>query len=235
MNKKAALQLSINAIVIVILAMTLLGLGLGFIKGMMNKMSDFTEGSFDKIKEQLQQDLMDSDKTIAFSQSKFTLERGKGSLEGVGITNEEAQQLDVGIKFNAIDCPAGCPNLENWFTYKKGAMMYQLPAGKTEVKKINLEVPSGTTKGLYLIEVEVYKGVHKDSCMTNANVNGCTTDSSQFCKWDGASKCVLKQCSDLTSSECSSMATCSYNTNSNNCTGELYQKYAATEVFLTVA
>ena len=33
-NKRASLEMSIQAIVIVVLAMTLLGLGLGFIKGM---------------------------------------------------------------------------------------------------------------------------------------------------------------------------------------------------------
>ena len=39
MNKKGSLELSVNAIVILILAITMLGLGLGFMKGMFGKVS----------------------------------------------------------------------------------------------------------------------------------------------------------------------------------------------------
>ena len=60
-NKKAALELSINAIVIVVLAMTLLGLGLGFIRGMFNKINPLTDTTFEKISEQLNTDLATSD------------------------------------------------------------------------------------------------------------------------------------------------------------------------------
>jgi len=39
MNKKGSLELSVNAIVVLILAITMLGLGLGFMKGMFGKVS----------------------------------------------------------------------------------------------------------------------------------------------------------------------------------------------------
>ena len=45
-NKKGALELSINAIVIVILAMTLLGLGLGFVRGMFGKITGISDDTF---------------------------------------------------------------------------------------------------------------------------------------------------------------------------------------------
>ena len=41
-NKKASLEMSIQAIVIVVLAMTLLGLGLGFIRGMFKNIGSTT-------------------------------------------------------------------------------------------------------------------------------------------------------------------------------------------------
>ncbi|MBS3127550.1 hypothetical protein J4410_00200 [Candidatus Woesearchaeota archaeon] len=42
-HKKAALELSINAIVIIVLAMTLLGLGLGFIRNQFSEIGDIEE------------------------------------------------------------------------------------------------------------------------------------------------------------------------------------------------
>lgn len=45
MDKKAALELSVNAIVILILAITMLGLGLGFVRGMFGK----TSGQFEEL------------------------------------------------------------------------------------------------------------------------------------------------------------------------------------------
>ena len=45
MDKKGALELSINAIVILIIAITMLGLGLGFVRGMFGKAS----GQFEEL------------------------------------------------------------------------------------------------------------------------------------------------------------------------------------------
>ena len=64
-SKKASLELSIRAIVIVVLAMTLLGLGLAFIKGMFGDITKISDITFDKISDQLQRDLINSDEKLA--------------------------------------------------------------------------------------------------------------------------------------------------------------------------
>ena len=48
-SRKGSLNLSINAIVIFILALTLLGLGIPFITGIFKKADDLTTGKFDRI------------------------------------------------------------------------------------------------------------------------------------------------------------------------------------------
>ena len=74
-QKRGSLQLSINAIVILILAITLLGLGLGFIKGIFKG----TLGKLTKIEEQLGEE---ERKTLLDSSSEITLLSSRIKVEG---------------------------------------------------------------------------------------------------------------------------------------------------------
>src|SRR3989338_10120612 len=130
LSKKASLEISIQAIVIVVLAMTLLGLGLGFIKGMFGKIGGLTDSAFGKIDEQLQRDLVSSNEKLVFSQTKIAVERGKSVLLGWGIKNLDPGQFDYSVVFNPIACPGTTPgttvpctattinSVKNWFVYK---------------------------------------------------------------------------------------------------------------------
>lgn len=105
-NKKASLEISIQAIVIVVLAMTLLGLGLGFIKGMFGGITDISRATFDKVADQLQRDLTNTDQKLIFSQTKIALQRGRSELFGWGIRNDQNARLDYMAEFAAIKCPS---------------------------------------------------------------------------------------------------------------------------------
>ena len=65
-NKKASLEMSIQAIVIVVLAMTLLGLGLGFIRGMFKNIGSTTEDVTEQVRQRILDDLITGDKKISF-------------------------------------------------------------------------------------------------------------------------------------------------------------------------
>lgn len=170
MHKKGALELSINAIVIVILAMTLLGLGLGFIKNMMGNVLDLSESTFEKMKDKLQQDLITGDELLVFSQNKFSMERTTSSLEGYGIKNRGDSKLAYGIKFIPIDCPekienqsVDCLPIDSWFRYKKTDRAYEVRAGDMELKRVDIKIPRTARKGDYLIEVEAYSGEYSNN------------------------------------------------------------------------
>jgi len=172
LSKKASLEISIQAIVIVVLAMTLLGLGLGFIKGMFGKIGGITESTFGKIEEQLQRDLVNSNEKLVFSQSKVSIERGKETLLGWGIKNEGTSEMDYWVEFGPIKYPntANNPGLNNinggtgdWFIFKyspNGApnLPYSVDAADQQVERVNLRVPKNADPGLYLIEMAVYEG-----------------------------------------------------------------------------
>ena len=180
-NKRASLEISIQAIVIVVLAMTLLGLGLGFIKGLFGNISSLSAATFDKISDQLSRDLVNGNEKLVFSQTKINIERGKSILLGWGIKNDGNARLDYYAEFTPITCPdssgnpSTCPSnaIENWFTYKPrtGAnpTPYSVDAAGQQVERLDLTIPkrSNIDPGLYLIELAI-----KD----NSGIKYATTD-----------------------------------------------------------
>lgn len=87
LNKKGALELSINAIVIVVLAMTLLGLGLAFIKTQIGKMGDTATTVQDQIKQQILEDLRTGDKKLSFPSNRITVASGDKVDLAIGVKN----------------------------------------------------------------------------------------------------------------------------------------------------
>jgi hypothetical protein len=177
-NKKGALELSVNAIVIVVIAMTLLGLGLGFIRGMFTRIGGITEATFEKISEQLSTDLATSEAPLLFSKTRLTIERGGSSLEGIGIRNDGDSTVNYGIRVGTFNCPVGaqveedaCYDTEDWFEYFKGANQYTIRAAERQVNKVQINIPKkitvgtaskDTPSGLYLLKIMSYTGVWPD-------------------------------------------------------------------------
>lgn len=166
-NKKGSLEISIQAIVIVVLAMTVLGLGLGFIKGMFGDITTVSRGTFDKIADQLQKDLVSSNEKLVFSQTKVNLERGKSILLGWGIKNEGNQKLNYWAEFTSIKCPNDkCPTLQElnqkWFTFKynQGGTtqnnLYMVGVAEQQVIRVDLGIPKDAETGLYLFDLSIY-------------------------------------------------------------------------------
>ncbi|MBR9699750.1 hypothetical protein GOV09_04805 [Candidatus Woesearchaeota archaeon] len=102
MNKKAALELSINAIVIVILAMTLLGLGLGFVRNMFSDITDTTGSVQDQMREQILDDLRRGDKKLSFPSQRIDIEGGDEEIIAIGVKNTDADVLNFKIEMKEI-------------------------------------------------------------------------------------------------------------------------------------
>ena len=181
-NKKADLELSIRTIVIVILAMTILGFGLTFMRGLFGNISDISSGTFDKIKDQLQKDLISSSEKLAFSQTKISVERGKSELFGWGIKNQGNAKLDYWAEFTAIKCPAGatCPRLDDlnnhWFTFKYNPggsnvdLRYSVSPADQQVVRVDLSVPKDAKTGLYLIDLSIYDAASRNEKYASTDI-----------------------------------------------------------------
>ena len=169
MNKRASLELSIRAIVIVVLAMTLLGLA--FVKNIFGSAQELSSSTFDKVSDQLQRDLVNNDEKLVFSKTKIDLGRGKSSLLGWGIKNENNAKLDYWAAFTPIKCPTACPSQEElntqWFTYKYNpqgsnpSLLYSVDNADQSVKRVDLTIPKTADLGLYLVDLSIFEGTEK--------------------------------------------------------------------------
>jgi hypothetical protein len=162
-SKKASLSLSLEAIVIVVLAMTILSLGLPFIKQIFSGATSFAEEAFSAAEEELQKKL-GAGETFAFSSEQFNVEAGNDYFEGFGIRNKKSSTLYYGI---AIETPVSCPqqrfeipqactDISNWFDYIPGPTAYKLEPAQEDFKKMAVSVESNANAGRYIFRVVAY-------------------------------------------------------------------------------
>ena len=156
-NKRGSLEISIQAIVIVVLAMTLLGLGLGFIRGMFKNITSTTETVTEQVKQKILDDLITSDKKVTFPKTTMTIDKGGSDILTIGVRNKKDASLHYKMRFTPISNPQGAPfSVDNpsWFQFAQN-QVYTLPAAEAEVRNIRLSIPTGTTSGSYFLTFDV--------------------------------------------------------------------------------
>ncbi|MBN1157544.1 hypothetical protein JXA85_08040 [Candidatus Woesearchaeota archaeon] len=86
-KKKGSLNLSINAIVVLVMAITLLGLGLAFIRGKMDKASNLIDDVEESIKTQISTDFAKTDAKISFPRTTIKVKSSDEYVFAMGIKN----------------------------------------------------------------------------------------------------------------------------------------------------
>ena len=157
LNKKASLELSIRTIVIIILAMTLLGLGLGFIRNTFSDISGLSGDVSEQIRQQIQDDLITNDKKLSFPKTEVKIDKGKSEILTVGIRNKQDEILSYKMKFTPHSVPDGVDLNEpiTWFQYRED--MQELSSSESDISKIRLNVPKNAKTGSYLLSFDVVK------------------------------------------------------------------------------
>lgn len=149
-SKKGALELSINAIVVLILAITMLSLGLAFMKGLFKKTTGQLEQVGEDIKNQMIEQLRTSSAKLTLNQEDITLKKGETREIYFGIKNV---QTDAGSKSYTIKVECGDPlgggaKLETGSdgdiqTFDKSR---ELGQGEIDVQKMILSIPSAAER-----------------------------------------------------------------------------------------
>ena len=102
-NKKGSLNLSIEAIVVIVIAFTVLGLGLTFVR---NLLTDITEGSESVLKEtqdKILDDLRIANKKLSFPSDEVKLNKGASKQLAIGVKDTDETPLKFRIKIKMID------------------------------------------------------------------------------------------------------------------------------------
>ena len=100
MFRKGSLNLSINAIVVLILAVTMLGLGLMFMQNMMGGAIDQLGGVSEEVEDDMIQRMTAGAEDIEFRTSNVRTRPGGGETDYFALRNNRDTDLDFNIEFH---------------------------------------------------------------------------------------------------------------------------------------
>jgi hypothetical protein len=146
MNKKGAVELSMTTIIIIVIGITVLSLGLVWIRGVFQDVGDITESAFEEGGSQIDEILGGSDEPVAISPSGISIEQGDSENVGLIINNLESGSITIDSKVIKIGLGKDTSGLSCLFADSE-------EAGETS-ESYSLE--SG-----YSLEIPVYVGTSK--------------------------------------------------------------------------
>ena len=162
MFKKGSLSLSINAIVVLILAVTMLGLGLLFMQNMMGGAMGQLGDVADTVRDQMIEQIRSSGERLSFSANDFFIQRSGTQEFYYGILNQEQDQETFHLYFGC-DTMMGetDPNLEKineFVTFDYFPMTTPLDRNAVDVQKVIVRVSPQATTTTYRCAVFVGTG-----------------------------------------------------------------------------
>ncbi len=102
-NKKGALELSITAIVVLIIAITVLGLAIFFIKNLFGESTELIGSQLQQVKEQLRSNMEDTGELVVFSKgTEFKVKRGEKIDFYIGVRNQGQDTLCYRVSMRCI-------------------------------------------------------------------------------------------------------------------------------------
>ncbi len=168
-NKKGALELSINAVVVIIIAIVMLGLALTFIRSIFGGVIEQFETVSDEVQKQMEETLRASTKKATLSTTSLDMKPGDSKKIYLGINNYLAADVPFCItcpNCKESTCGSGrtltCTAYEVGETECESAVSITNPdqktvlRGKIDVIPITIKVKSNAPSDTYLIPIEVY-------------------------------------------------------------------------------
>ena len=102
LNKKGAIELSMTTIIVIVMGVTLLILGLIFVRGIFGGLSDISKSTLGKAKSILGEGLEDVNKFLTLSPETISVEQGKDDAIKVIIFNQEEDEVKVSATTSPI-------------------------------------------------------------------------------------------------------------------------------------
>ena len=150
-SKKGAIELSMTTIIVIIMGITLLSLGLIWIRGTFSEITGLSKGAFEKAEGSISDIFEEVDKPVYVSPPSLTLEQETSEIANFIITNFEQEQVKVTAFVKSSD-----PTLECLFadTLQVQSKEYLLNSGK-QVKVKLIAQEKGGNLGTKVCNIEV--------------------------------------------------------------------------------
>ncbi|MBW2985224.1 hypothetical protein KY313_01030 [Candidatus Woesearchaeota archaeon] len=176
MKKKASLNLSINAIVVLILAITMLGLGLTFMRNIFGGATkEFTKVSGEVEKQMIEQ-MKESNKVVSLSRPKITVKVGEKEQIFIGLKNDEQNnkifQIEDIICNTLGSSDLNC-HIDSGTVIIEALMNVPIDVSGGEVRVIPINIIAGTSavEGTCFCTVDVSAGADGESIELTIDVN----------------------------------------------------------------
>ncbi len=155
--KKGSLNLSIQAIVIIVIAFVVLGLGLTFVRGQFKSMTETSTGVQEQIRQQILEDLRTGDKKLSFPATTLTIEKGEAQDIAIGVKNTKNTDLNFNIEIKAVKSQNDPAKLDTdlandvKFFYAGGPFNLKT----TDAEAYNIKINAAGNKDTYLINLKI--------------------------------------------------------------------------------
>lgn len=141
-SKKGALELSMNTIVIIVIGVTLLILGLAFVKGIFTKIGGLTEDAFEKAEGQIGVDA-NLDYPLNVIPTKMKIKVGETKTTTIVLANKE--KADAKLTLTAGKVAGNYNNEVNCFFVDTGGATTTESVASGRFKRVMVTIASPTT------------------------------------------------------------------------------------------
>lgn len=140
-NKKAAIELSMTTIIVIIIGITLLSLGLIWVRGTFKNINRLSDDAFKQADGSISDIFEEIDKPIYVSPPSLNLEQDSLQRAKFVITNFEQEQIKVKANVKSSDQKISCLFAD---TLKTESKDYTLDSGKAVELKLIVEEKGGS-------------------------------------------------------------------------------------------
>ncbi len=153
-SKKGAIELSMTTIIVIVLGVTLLILGLVFVRNIFSRVQTLSDEAFESAEKEIQQRMGSTDKIYVSGGLRWEVEPGKPLARAVGIQNFD-EDLSSSSEFKVQITPTDSKGKSDWFTISQpGAIK---PGDKATVPveiRLDKGIPPGSS---YSFRITVLK------------------------------------------------------------------------------
>ena len=172
MNKKAAIGLSVNMLVIIIISLVILGAGISLLYKFIGGAQDI-KGQLDmKTQAELEHLLVDQGKRVALPLHVANVVAGESHVFGIGILNVDTQAHDffINVSLSRVSDESkeditDNVNIDGWLLYNEELIRIQQNEHHSE--SILVSVPEDAPRGEYIFKARVYN--NEDTTKTYDN------------------------------------------------------------------
>ena len=167
MKKTGAIELSIGTIVIVVLAMSMLILGIVLVKNIFGGAMDITDMTNEQVKNQVSQLFGENKKLVVYPDTReIKVKSGGPGGFGIGIKNLLPGVTDKKFSYEVVvsdpdirsKCGVAEREAEGWITTGRAEDNIDLPSGEFTSGKVLISIPAGTALCTFRYRVNVMYG-----------------------------------------------------------------------------